>query len=153
MSSGPVDDPAVRRLGDRADIHDLLVRLAIAQDERDWDALTDCFRPDAVYVHPGGELAGVEAIVDRTRNALTPLDASQHLLGTILVTVGEHDASAVTYFHAQHLRRGVPGGELFVIAGTYRDRLVRDADRWRIARRTQEYTWRDGNADVTRRTP
>jgi uncharacterized protein (TIGR02246 family) len=141
-----------RRLSDRAAIHDLLVRLALAQDANDWVALADCFQPDAVYVHPGGELVGVEAIVSRSRTALLPLDASQHLLGTILVTVAQHDATAISYFQAQHVRRGAPGGDLNIVAGTYRDLLVHDEDRvWRIAQRTQEYTWRDGNPEVTRR--
>jgi ketosteroid isomerase-like protein len=142
----------LQRLADRAAIHDVLVRLALAQDAHDWTTLTDCFMPDAVYVHPGGEIVGVEPIVDRTRTALTPLDASQHLLGTILVTITGSDASAITYFHAQHIRRGVEGGDLFVIAGTYKDRLAHGDDgRWRVAHRTQEYTWRDGNPAVTRR--
>lgn len=142
----------IRNLLDRAAIHDLLVTLALAQDERDWDALADCYLPDAVYVHPGGELHGVDDIVGRTRTALTPLDACQHLLGTILVTIDGPEATGVTYFQAQHVRRGLPGGELYVIAGTYRDRFQRAADgSWRIARRTQEYTWRDGNPEVTRR--
>lgn len=139
---------------DRADIHDLLVRLAIAQDEHDWDALADCYRPDAAYTHPGGAMTGADAIVDRARTALTPLDASQHLLGTILVTTDGDEASAITYFQAQHVRVGTPGGDLYTIAGTYRDRLVRDSDaRWRITERHQEYTWRDGNPAVTRRPP
>jgi hypothetical protein len=147
-----VNEIESRHLVDRAAIHDLLVRLALAQDARDWTTLGDCFTSDAVYVYPGGELAGVEAIVSRTRVALAPLDASQHLLGTILVTVAEPDASAVTYFQAQHVRRGLAGGDLHIIAGTYRDRLVFcDDDRWRVAHRTQEYTWRDGNPEVTRR--
>ena len=140
------------RLSDRAAIHDLLVRLALAQDARDWETLADCFQTDAVYVHPGGELVGVEAIVNRTRTALTPLDASQHLLGTILVTVADYHATAITYFQAQHVRRGLAGGDLYTIAGTYRDRLEHDADGvWRVAHRTQEYTWRDGNPQVTSR--
>ena len=147
-----MNDIESQHLADRAAIHDLLVRLALAQDARDWTTIGDCFTADAAYVHPGGELAGAEAIVGRTRVALTPLDASQHLLGTILVTVGESDASAVTYFQAQHVRRGLAGGDLYIIGGTYRDRLVRCADdRWRIEHRSQEYTWRDGNPDVIRR--
>ena len=145
-------DTESRRIADRAEIHDLLVTLALAQDARDWTTLGDCFTPDAAYVHPGGELVGVEPIVARTRTALTPLDASQHLLGTILVTVAETGASAVTYFQAQHVRRGTEGGDLYTIAGTYRDRLERcDDGRWRVAHRTHEYTWRDGNPAVTRR--
>jgi uncharacterized protein (TIGR02246 family) len=147
-----VNENDLRKLSDRAAIHDVLVRLALAQDSHDWVALADCFQPDAVYEHPGGELKGVEAIVDRSRTALAPLDASQHLLGTILVTVADDDATAISYFQAQHVRQGTPGGDLNIVAGTYRDRLVHDEDRvWRIAHRAQEYTWRSGNPEVTRR--
>lgn len=139
----------------RADIHDLLVRLAIAQDDHDWDALTACFAPDAVYDHPGGRLVGVDHIVARTRTALTPLDASQHLIGTILVEVdpGDERATASSYFQAQHVRHGTEGGDLLTIAGTYRDELARGARRWQITHRTQSYSWRHGNPDVTRRAP
>lgn len=138
----------------RADVQDRLVRLALAQDAHDWEALADCFEPDAVYDHPGGRIEGVEEIVGRSRTALTPLDASQHLVGTTLVTVdGGNDATSVSYFQAQHVRRGVAGGDLLIIAGTYRDRLVCRDGVWRIAHRVQEYSWRDGNPEVTRRTP
>lgn len=147
----------LRRLVDRAAIHDALVRLALAQDARDWDALADCYAPDATYRHPGGELVGVGDIVGRTSTALAPLDACQHLLGSILVTLDDTDpdaASSTTYFQAQHVRRGLPGGEHLIIAGTYRDRFRRGPDgRWRIVHRTQEYSWRAGNPEVTRRTP
>lgn len=138
-------------LAARAAIHDLLVRLAIAQDERDWDTLAGCYAHDAVYRHPSGELGGVDAILDRARTALAPLDASQHLLGTILVDVAGDTATSTTYFHAQHVRRGTPGGDLFVIAGTYADGFARHDGLWRIAERVQHYTWRDGNPDVIRR--
>ena len=140
-------------LVDRADIHDLLVRLVLAQDARDWDGLAACFDPDASYTHPGGVLAGVDAIVERSRNALAPLDASQHLLGSILVDVDGDEATAVSYFQAQHIRTGLDAGERYAIAGTYRDRLVRSGGGWRIAQRTQEYTWREGNPEVIRRGP
>ena len=144
-------DDDLRRLSAREDIRDLLVRVALAQDARDWDGLADGFEPDAVYQHPRGELRGVEAIVDRSRTALSPLDASQHLLGTILVTLEDEEAAAISYFQAQHVGHGTPGGDLYVIAGTYRDRLACSDGRWRISHRSQEYTWRDGNPDVIRR--
>jgi SnoaL-like domain len=82
-------------LADRAAIQDVLVRVAFAQDANDWEALADCFRPDATYAYPGGDLVGADSIVGRARTALTPLDASQHFLGTILVTVEGHQADTV----------------------------------------------------------
>lgn len=143
-------DGTVRMLADRAAIQDVLTRLALAQDRREWDALEACFLPDARYTHPGGELRGAAEIVERSRRALSPLDASQHLLGTMLVEVGDDGvkAWATTYFQAQHVRRGVVGGDLYVIAGTYMDQLHRVDGHWRIAHRAQEYSWRDGNPDV-----
>ena len=108
-----------------------------------------------MYDHPGGRLIGVDDIVARTRTALTPLDASQHLIGTILVDVdpGGERATASSYFQAQHVRHGTEGGELLAIAGTYRDELARIAGRWQITHRTQSYSWRHGNPAVTRPPP
>ena len=107
-----------------------------------------CFAPDAVFVHPGGRVEGPDGIVARARAALGPLDASQHLLGSVLVSVDGDTAEATSYFHAQHVRAEAPGGDLYVIAGTYRDRLRRSAAGWEIVERVQEYSWRSGNPDV-----
>ena len=137
----------------RADVHDLLVRLAQAQDAHDWDTLTSCFAADATYDHPGGRLEGAAAIVERSSAALRRLDGSQHLVGSFLIEVdGDGDtATSVSYFHAQHVKRGTPGGDFLIIAGTYRDRLRRTDGRWQVVHRTQEYSWRDGNPEVTKR--
>ena len=140
---------------DRLAIHDLVVRIAIAQDEHDWSTLAACYEPVATYQHPGGQLVGAEAIVARAKAALTPLDASQHLVGSILVALdSDHDdrATSTAYFQAQHVRRGVTGGELLIIAGTYRDELRRSDGVWRVAHRQQDYSWRHGNPEVTHRS-
>ena len=136
---------------DRAEIADRIARLAHAQDSRDWDGVGASFVPDAVYVHPSGRLEGVDQIVDRTRNALQVLDASQHLIGSISVTVDGDTATSTAYFQAQHVREGTPDGDLYAIAGTYADAWVRTPDGWRIESRTQTYNWRSGNRDVVAR--
>ena len=138
----------------RADVHDLLVRLAQAQDARDWEALAACFAPDATYDHPGGRLRSAAEIVERSRSALGRLDGSQHLVGSFLIEVDGEDTDSATctsYFQAQHIRCGAPGGDFLIIAGTYRDQLRRTDGRWQVAHRTQEYSWRDGNPEVTKR--
>jgi 3-phenylpropionate/cinnamic acid dioxygenase small subunit len=138
-------------LVDRELVHDVLVRCALAQDAHDWDALSGCFEPDAVYVHPRGRIDGVDGIVERSRVALGALDSSQHLLGSIQVSVDGDEARSTCYFQAQHVREDAPGGPLYVIAGTYRDRMTRRSGQWRIGERVQSYTWRDGNPDVVHR--
>jgi ketosteroid isomerase-like protein len=138
----------VRDVFDRQAVNDLLVRYVLGLDRRDWAAVATCFDPAAVFVHPGGRVEGPEEIVGRARAALEPLDASQHLLGSILVTVDGDEARATSYFHAQHVRAGAPGGDLYVIAGSYDDRLRRAGDGWSIVERVQAYSWRSGNPAV-----
>jgi ketosteroid isomerase-like protein len=146
-----VSDETLRWLVDRELVRDVLVRCALAQDANDWDAVADCFEQDAVYRHPGGVIDGVEAIVERSRAALAALDASQHLIGSIDVVVNGDEVLATSYFHAQHVRADAPDGPLYVIAGTYCDRMTRRGDTWRISERVQSYTWRNGNRNVITR--
>ena len=146
-------DAAVQRLIDRQDIADLCARYTFGLDTKDWALVRSCFTDAPVFVHPGGRVDGVEGIIDRARGALEPLDASQHLLGNVVVEVG-HDgttARCTSYFQAQHVRAGTPGGDTYIIAGSYTDTLTRTADGWKIAERVQVYLWRDGNRAVVAR--
>ena len=60
-------------------------------------------------------------------------------------------ARSSCYFHAQHVRAGTPGGDLYVIAGRYQDTLTRTDAGWRISERVQTYQWRNGNRAVVAR--
>src|SRR5260370_33448021 len=145
------DAEAVQRLTDQQEIADLCVRYTIALDTKDWAQLESCFAPSPVFVHPGGRLVGFPAILERTKAALTPLTATQHLLGNIVVKVDGDTARSMCYFQAQHVRAGTPGGEMYVIAGRYADALTRATDGWKITERVQTYAWRDGNRAVVAR--
>jgi ketosteroid isomerase-like protein len=141
----------VRELIDRQEIADLCVRYTFALDTKDWVLLESCFTDAPAFVHPGGRLEGFEAILARTRGALESLDASQHLLGNVIAEVNGYTARATSYFQAQHVRAGTPGGDTYIIAGRYTDTLARTTDGWKIAERVQVYLWRDGNRAVVRR--
>lgn len=130
------------------EVRNVIAMTAISQDARDWDAHAACFTADARYTHPKGEIAGVQGIIDRSKAALTPLDSTQHLVGSVHVVVDGDTAESTAYFVAQHVREAAAGGRLFVIAGTYCDTMVLQDDTWRIAHRRQTYSWRDGNPDV-----
>ena len=149
MVQRPADSAdELRDVRARQAINELLVRYVLGLDHRDWAAVAACFAADAAFIHPGGRADGAEAIVGRARAALEQLDASQHLLGSILVTVAGDEAQATSYFHAQHVRAAAPGGALYVIAGSYDDRLRLSADGWEIVERVQGYSWRSGNPAV-----
>ncbi len=129
-------------------IHDVITAGAHGQDSHDWVTYGSGFAEDARYVHPKGELSGRDAIVSRSQQALGPLDASQHMVGSIVVDVDGDRAHAVSYFVGQHVRAAAEGGALFVVAGTYDDQFELRDGHWQIVLRTQTYSWRDGNPDV-----
>ena len=144
----------LRALVDRQEIADLCARCAYALDRKDWESVRACFTDDPVFMHPGGRVEGVDGIVERARGALEPLDASQQLLGNVPVEMDEvYDdaARSICYFQAQHVRAGSPGGDTYIIAGSYADWLVRTDKGWRIAHRDQVYLWRDRNRAVVQR--
>ena len=133
---------------DKQEIRDLVHRYGYALDGRDYDLLRTCFLPDAVGHYGGDPLRGYEAIEELCRTTLDPLTASQHLIGNVLVSVDGDEATSTCYLHAQHVLLGTEGGDLFVFAGRYLDRLTRTPDGWRIAERTLEAMWTSGNIAV-----
>jgi hypothetical protein len=141
---------ATQATTDREQIQDLLVRYATGLDSRDWDLLASCFTEDGVadYGDLGGVNEGRGAIVSLCSGVLSGLDASQHMITNMIISTDGDSGRAVCYFQAQHVFRGTPGGDNYLVGGTYRDRLVRTGGEWRIAHRTLEGTWFDGNAAV-----
>jgi hypothetical protein len=138
-------------LADKQAITEVLFRYGYALDGRDWAQLRSCFQPDVVGYYGGDPLRGYEAIEQLCRVTLEPLSVSQHLIGNAMVSVEGDEATSSCYLHAQHVLPGTEGGEQFVFAGRYLDRLVRTPDGWRIAERTLQAMWTSGNAAVIAR--
>lgn len=134
-------------LVDRQAIVDVTIAYCWALDSHEWDALDNVFTPDATAAL-GHEVDGIEAIKARVREALEPLDASQHFVGTHEVRVSGDHATCRCYLQAQHVRGGVDGEDTFMFAGRYEDEFVRTADGWRIQRRDLIAMWTAGNPAV-----
>ncbi len=135
---------------DRLEITEVLYRYAIALDARNWPLLETVFTEDAAadFLEFGGVHEGRDAMTAFVAGALEGLDATQHLIGCPLVTLDGDTATSVCYLQAQHVFVGAPGGDHFLVGGSYEDRLVRTPDGWRIVHRTLHGTWTDGNPDV-----
>jgi hypothetical protein len=50
--------------------------------------------------------------------------------------------------NAQHLRRGAPGGDFFLMRGSYTNELQRKPGGWEINSMTQHFSWGEGNEDI-----
>jgi ketosteroid isomerase-like protein len=140
----------VQELADRAAIVDAVIAYATALDTRDWGRLGSLFTDDAGWEYSGsGErLSGPSAIVARISASLERFDATHHLNGNHVTTVRGDEAEHTCYYQAQHVRLGLPGGEKFLGAGRYDDRLRRTADGWRFTHRRIISVWSEGNPAV-----
>lgn len=128
----------------------MLVAYTHALDAGDWAALEECFTPDATtdYGEFGGGNANRAEVVDTCRTAMAPIQASQHLVFNVSIEVDGDEATSVCYLSGLNAAKGTPGGDECTVYGTYRDRLVRTPDGWRIAHRALEIVWFAGNPMV-----
>jgi 3-phenylpropionate/cinnamic acid dioxygenase small subunit len=142
----------LQELLDRAEISDLLARYSTALDSRTWELLGEVFLPDAACDYGAlGSPQGLAEITALIRGTIADLDATQHLVGNVVVQVHADEATADCYLISQHIRRDTPGGDHYFLGGRYSDRLLRTPSGWRIAHRTLHRMWATGNRDVVRR--
>ena len=135
-------------VNDEKAIVDLTIAYAWALDTKQFDDLRLIFAADAVGDLAGVHCEGLDAITARIERPLSRLDATQHLVSNHQVHVDGDTATCRCYLIGQHVKKGTPGGDTFVIAGTYEDELARTSDGWRIAHRTLDVVWTDGNPAV-----
>lgn len=138
---------------DRAEIVETCNRMAWYADHREWDRLSTVFAPEVVLDYTslnGGEPATStpEAIAQAWSGLLGSFDATQHLLGTHLVTVDGDTAVCTAQFQATHRLANPLGTPLWTLGGNYRFDLVRGENGWRISGLVMTAVWSDGNADL-----
>ena len=149
--SEPTIETEMQRMLDQQAVIDIAIRYTWALDSNNWDELDDVFTPDgSAHFMASEPEVGLDAIKARVASALGHLDDSQHIVSNHQVRIDGDQATHRCYLHAQHVRRGVEGGELYVVAGRYEDDMVRTSAGWRIKRRALIAMWNDGNRAVVR---
>jgi hypothetical protein len=145
----------VRRLEDRAEISELVIKYAVSVDRRDWMMLADCFT-DPVYADfsEAGGMAGASTRVGLAEGIAAVLDGftvTQHLSPNHLIEFSEAEpnrAVCYSYMYAQHVLEGSPGGEFYLLRGWYANHVVRTQDGWRIDQLIQHVAWQEGNTNA-----
>jgi 3-phenylpropionate/cinnamic acid dioxygenase small subunit len=123
---------------DHRAIRRTLMDYAAAIDGCDWAAYRDvlCDEVDIDYssYRPGsvGPMSA-EAWVDRARNLIPGLEATQHTITNERVDLDGDRAVARSYIRAEHVLSVFDGDPVWTLVGTYRHELERHPDRWRIA--------------------
>lgn len=130
-------------IADRIEIDDLLTRYATALDAKDWDAWAGCFTPDAWidYTAAGGIKGRLPEVRQWLAEVMSGFPMTQHLVTNKAVQLAGDTATCRScLFNPMGVRDG-DGMAVFLEGGYYRDALVRTADGWRIAERTEEPTY------------
>jgi 3-phenylpropionate/cinnamic acid dioxygenase small subunit len=142
---------ALRELIDQQAIIAVLNDYARALDTRDWELLASLFTLDALvdYTAEGGPLCrGPDAVVADCQADFDGLEATQHLIGNVTITVAGDHADATCYVHAWHYSAAAQDGTTLLLVGGYRDRLARTGGTWKIVRRSLEVAFQSGNLGV-----
>jgi hypothetical protein len=125
-------------------------RMLHAIDARDWDGVRRAFA-DEVDIDYSTLFGAPAATVDADahvagwRAFAAAFDATQHITGPIVVTPEADAVTASTHVRAYHRIQGAPGGDMWMVAGHYRVRLLRSANGWRIAAITLIVFYQEGN--------
>ncbi|MBK1787322.1 nuclear transport factor 2 family protein [Prauserella cavernicola] len=119
------------RLEARQNLEDLIGRYALACDDRDLDALADCYTDDGIFDSVGGPVRGRAALLRTYRDRLGPHPTVHLAHRLVLDELHTDHASGRVVARSEIVR---PDG-LFVIAHRYSDTYRREPDGWRFARR------------------
>ena len=125
---------AVSATTDRLDILDLLHRYAMAVDERDGNAVADCFTENGLFASSlTGSTQGRDAIRQLfTAKRERPADSRRHFVANPVISLQGNRATFRAYFLATRIR---DGRVEVALTGQYRGVAVKEGDQWRLAER------------------
>ena len=134
-------------LEDRVAINDLIIRYAEAVDNHDDGALASCFTDDAEANFAGVPVPGrggaaivafLSSLPGGSAGTAAPMKTS-HLFTNVLINLDGDEAEARSRA-AVYSVRGTPE-QVRVRGISYRDRMRRTPDGWRIANRVHSVAW------------
>jgi hypothetical protein len=149
-------DP-LQLLIDRSNIVDVINRLFISTDRRDWPAVAACLAA-SVEVDmssvggPARKMRGTE-LAAFWETGLAPITAVHHQAGNHLVEVHGATAKAFCYGIATHWRAVKSGRNVRTFVGSYDFDLVCEEMIWRIASFAFHLKYLDGNSALESEPP
>ena len=141
----------IHRLEEKQKIVDLTIAYTWIIDHGPRERLREIFTENAVFIIDTRHLNGIDEIRGKIERTLGGLSASQHIVSNHQVSIDGDTATSRCYLHAQHTLTGTEGGDNYVMAGRYIDKLVRVDSAWRITERQLMLDWTEGNNRVLAR--
>jgi hypothetical protein len=131
--------PTSDQLRERQEVEDVVVRLFVATDRRDWANVEDCLADmvilDMTSMAGSGEPLRMKPIevVAAWKGGLEPIDHVHHQVGNFQIDVDGNRATAFCYGIAYHNREKIAHpSKTRAFVGDYDVHLTRVDGRWRI---------------------
>jgi hypothetical protein len=146
-------DARLELLVDKDAIIEVITRLFVSTDERDWQQVKACFADHVIFDMTslaGGEPATMtpEQIVTGWEAGLRNLVALHHQVGNFLVEVDGDEAETCCYGIASHYLPNPSGRDTRSFVGSYDFHLCRIEARWRIDRFRFNLKYSEGNLEL-----
>ena len=148
----------VEKLSARREVEDVVVRLFVATDRRDWAGVEACLAHMVILdmtSMAGGEPAHLTAreVIEGWRKGLEPIDHVHHQLCNFQIDVDGDRASAFCYGVAFHHRGRISNpAKSRTFVGSYEVHLARTAGEWRIDLFRFNLRFIEGNLDLEKAT-
>jgi SnoaL-like domain len=148
-----ISDSTTAELKDRLEIVELINRMVLLLDSRDWDALEHLFT-DTVYNDrtslTGGEpeTLGVAEFVGGWRYLMANLDAVHHLVTNHVINLDGDRAVCTANMQGTHVLANPSGGAMWTVGGRHDYQVTRTSDGWRISGITFTIQWATGNQNI-----
>jgi hypothetical protein len=145
-----LNHPIMDSTTDRGAIINAVNQIAIMADLRNWGACRDAFsdRIEADYTSlTGGEPATVNAedLVNGWESFFSQtFKATQHLVGSHVVTITGDTATCLSNFQAHHVYLDTTKGT-WTLGGIYEHGLIQTPEDWKVSRMKMIWTWESGN--------
>ena len=146
-------DAAAQQIPFRAqlDIERRVATMLHAIDALDWRGVAAAFSPEVRVDYTslfGGtaEVLPVDSLVERWKRLVPGFDATQHLIGPVVVTRQQgRTASAETQVRGYHYMRDAQGGSIWMVAGRYEFAMQERDGAWTIAGIVLRVAYQEGN--------
>ncbi len=132
---------------------DIVNRLFINTDNRDWPAVKTLFAPRVLFDMTslvGGQPASVrpQEIVDGWDKGLKALKAIHHQTGNHIANIEDNEATVFCYGVAWHYLPNKTNQNTRTFVGSYDIHLVKQDEDWKIDRFKYNLKFIDGNTDL-----
>ncbi len=144
---------AYQILLEKEKVKEVVNRLFISTDNRDWDEVSQLFAAEVLFDMTsmvGGKpvMLTPQEIVAAWEKGLKPIKAIHHQTGNYIVNVNQNEASVFCYGIASHYRPNKTNQNTRTFVGSYDFHLVKNGKNWQIDKFKFNLKYIDGNQNL-----